>query len=369
MDIPSLAYREGRGNSCGMSQSDFAKSASSSRPAAIANWLWLVAVLVIIVVAVGGITRLTESGLSITEWRPVSGVLPPLNEAAWLAEFEKYKQIPEYKQINYGMSLDAFKMIFFWEWFHRILGRIIGGAMIIPFAYFAFKRAIPAGYSWRIFALTALVGFQGAVGWWMVASGLEYRVDVSHYRLATHLLTALFLLGGLVWTARDLQALAKNPQARPARLTGFGIIAFAVITLQLLLGAWVAGLSAGYVANTWPLMDDHFVPRGIDWAGGVWIAATNDPFLLHFLHRWWAWAASAVVILLALRLRARGSTALSHSLFTVIAVQMLLGIFTVVSGMSMWIAVAHQVVGAILVAVLAASLHREGSAQMVQAKP
>lgn len=344
-----------------MSQTEFVKTSSRHRPTAIANWLWFVAFLVVIVVAVGGITRLTESGLSITEWRPVSGILPPLNQADWMTEFEKYKQIPEYKEVNLGMSLDAFKMIFFWEWFHRILGRIIGGAMILPFAYFAWKRAIPTGYSWRIFALTALVGFQGAIGWWMVTSGLEYRTDVSHYRLAAHLLTALFLLAGLVWTARDLQALAKNSAARPARLSGFGVVVSIIVAVQLLLGAWVAGLNAGYVANTWPLMNDHFVPEGIDWTGGTWIAVTNDPFLLHFLHRWWAWVAAAVVVMLALRLRRLGNTALSHALLTLIVVQVVLGIITVVSGMSLWIAVLHQVVGGILVAVLSAGLNREGS--------
>lgn len=351
-----------------MSQIDPAKRSSQPRPAALANWLWVVALLVVIVVGVGGITRLTESGLSITEWRPVSGVMPPMNEADWVAEFEKYKQIPEYKEINHGMSLGAFKAIFFWEWFHRILGRMIGMAMIMPFAYFAFRRAIPRGYSWRLLALTSLVGFQGAIGWWMVASGLEYRTDVSHYRLAAHLLTALFLLAGLVWTARDLSALAKNPQTKPARLTRCGWLIFAIVSLQLLLGAWVAGLNAGYVANTWPLMNDRIVPAGIDWTGGPWLALTNDPFLLHFLHRWWAWVAAAALVALALSLRKRARTALSHGLMTIVGLQMLLGIITVVSGMAMWIAVAHQVVGAILVATLAAALHRDGSAAELAAR-
>lgn len=344
-----------------MSQNELAKPSLPLRPAALANWLWAVAFLVIIVIAVGGITRLTESGLSITEWRPVSGVLPPLNAADWAVEFEKYKQIPEYKEINHGMSLAAFKMIFFWEWIHRILGRVIGMAMILPLAYFAWRRAIPAGYSIRLLALTALVGLQGAIGWWMVTSGLEYRTDVSHYRLATHLLTALLLLAGLVWTARDLSVLAVNPAAKPARITGRGWWIFAIVTLQLLLGAWVAGLNAGYVASSWPMMNDHLVPEGIDWSDGIWTAMTNDPFLLHFLHRWWAWVAAAAVALLALSLGKRGDKGLSHALLTVISVQLLLGIVTVVSGMSMWIAVLHQFVGAILVAVLSVGLHRDGS--------
>ena len=335
-------------------------AARQPRPAALARWLWAVALLVVIVVGVGGITRLTESGLSITEWRPVSGVLPPLNEADWIAEFEKYKQIPEYKEINLGMTLAGFKAIFFWEWLHRILGRVVGMAMIVPLAWYAWRRAIPAGYGGRLLALTSLVGLQGALGWWMVASGLEYRTDVSHFRLAAHLLTALFLLAGLVWTARDLDALARDPAARPARLTGGGIAVIAILFVQLLLGAWVAGLNAGFVASSWPLMNDHFVPEGIDWAGGAWLALTNDPFLIHFLHRWWSWIAALALLLLARSLSRFGAKREAGLLVAVVAVQMLLGIWTVVSGVSMWVAVAHQVVGAILVAIAAAALHRLG---------
>lgn len=337
-----------------------APAARQPRPAALARWLWAVALLVIIVVGVGGITRLTESGLSITEWRPVSGVLPPLSEAGWIAEFEKYKQIPEYKEINLGMTLAGFKAIFFWEWLHRILGRLVGMALVVPLAWYAWRRAIPAGYGPRLIALAALVGLQGAIGWWMVASGLEYRVDVSHFRLATHLLTALFLLGGLVWTARDLGSLARDPAARPARLTGPAIGIIAILFVQLLLGAWVAGLNAGYVASTWPLMNDHFVPEGIDWAGGAWLALTNDPFLIHFLHRWWSWVAAIALLLLARTLSRQGARIEARLLALVIAAQMLLGIWTIVSGVSMWVAVWHQVTGAILVAIAAAALHRLG---------
>ncbi len=332
------------------------------RPAALARWLWAVALLVILVVAVGGITRLTESGLSITEWKPVSGVLPPLSEAGWQEEFHKYQQIPEYKEINVGMSLSAFKAIFFWEWLHRILGRLVGGAMLIPLAWFAFRRAIPSGYGWRLFALTSLVGLQGAIGWWMVASGLEYRTDVSHFRLATHLLTALFLLAGLVWTARDLSALARDSQAKPARLTGAAISVIAILFVQLLLGAWVAGLNAGQVANTWPAMNDHFVPEGIDWSDGAWMALTNDPFLLHFLHRWWSWVAALALLWLARAMARCGATRVATMLVAVVVVQMTLGILTVLSGVSLWIAVLHQVTGAILVATAATALHRLGRA-------
>lgn len=335
-------------------------AAATPRPGALARWLWLVALLVVIVVGVGGITRLTESGLSITEWRPVSGVLPPLNEADWVREFEKYKQIPEYKEINLGMTLAGFKAIFFWEWLHRILGRVVGMALVVPLVWYAWRRAIPAGYGPRLLALTALVGLQGAIGWWMVASGLEYRTDVSHYRLAAHLLTALFLLAGLVWTARDLRALARDRAAQPARLTGVAVGIIAILFVQLLLGAWVAGLNAGYVSNSWPLMNDHFVPAGIDWSGGAWLALTNDPFLIHFLHRWWSWVAAGALLLLARTLARRGARNEAMALVIVVAAQMLLGIWTVLSGVSMWVAVAHQVVGAILVAATAAALHRLG---------
>ncbi|KQZ63708.1 heme A synthase [Sphingopyxis sp. Root1497] len=343
-----------------MANNPVSTAAPGPRPAALARWLWSVALLVILVVAVGGITRLTESGLSITEWKPVSGVLPPLNEAGWQEEFHKYQQIPEYKEINVGMSLAAFKAIFFWEWLHRVLGRLVGGAMLVPLIWFAARRAIPAGYGWRLFALTSLVGLQGAIGWWMVASGLEYRTDVSHFRLATHLLTALFLLAGLVWTARDLTALARDPSARPARLTGAAIAVIAILFVQLLLGAWVAGLNAGQVANTWPAMNDHFVPEGIDWSDGAWMALTNDPFLLHFLHRWWSWVAALALLWLARTLARRGATGVATMLVAVVAAQMMLGILTVLTGVSLWIAVLHQVTGAILVATAAAGLHRLG---------
>lgn len=343
-----------------MTQASVTVRPSIPRPAALARWLWAVALLVIMVVAVGGITRLTESGLSITEWKPVSGVLPPLTEAGWQAEFEKYKQIPEYKEINAGMSLAAFKGIFFWEWLHRILGRLVGMALLVPLAFFAWRRAIPAGFGARLLGLAALVGLQGAIGWWMVASGLVDRTDVSHFRLALHLLTALFLLAALVWTARDFALMARDPVAFRPRLTGIAWAVIAILFVQLLLGAWVAGINAGYVASSWPSMNDHFVPEGIDWSRGAWFAFTNDPFLLHFLHRWWSWAAAIALLLLARTLGRRGARTEAMLLILVVAAQMTLGILTVVTGVSMWIAVLHQVTGAILVATTAASLHRLG---------
>ncbi len=338
---------------------------TSNYSARLANWLLAVAALVLGIVIVGGITRLTESGLSITEWQPIEGTLPPMGDAAWAAAFEKYKQIPEYREINgpAGMTLVQFKTIFFWEWVHRLLGRVIGLALLLPFLWFALKRQIPKGYTGRLFALVALVGLQGAIGWWMVASGLSDRTDVSHFRLAAHLLTALFLLGGLVWTALDLKSLALKPDARPAKLTGLGALVASVLLVQLLFGAYTAGLNAGQISNTWPLMNDRFVPDGVDWAKGAASAVLNDPYLIHFIHRWWAWVAVAALIILARRVKAtkaadaRKASVTIHCAF---GIQILLGIATILTGVNITLAVAHQAVGALLVAATAWGLHVVG---------
>jgi cytochrome c oxidase assembly protein subunit 15 len=325
---------------------------AQGRPEALVRWLMFVALLVFTIVVVGGITRLTESGLSITEWRPVTGTLPPLTDAAWASEFGKYKAIPEYTEINgpAGMTLAQFKFIYFWEWMHRLIGRVIGLALALPLAWFWFKQAIPTGYKPRLLALLSLVGLQGAVGWWMVSSGLADRTDVSHFRLAAHLLTALFILGGIVWTVLDLKALARNPAAKPAKLTRFAGVVLGILFVQLLFGAWVAGLNAGYVSNSWPLMNDHLVPDGIDMSRGLLSALANDPFLTHFVHRWWAWVAVIALIMLARRTRKAGVRSASIAIHSAFGVQILLGIFTVMTGMNILLAVSHQAVGALLVA-------------------
>ncbi|MGD9811856.1 MAG: COX15/CtaA family protein [Sphingobium sp.] len=332
----------------------------TARPQAIALWLLGVAALVVIMVVVGGITRLTESGLSITEWKPVTGALPPLSQADWFDAFHKYQQIPEYREINRGMSLSDFKFIFFWEWSHRLLGRLIGLAFALPLAWFAIRRQIPRGYGLRLLALLALGGLQGAIGWWMVASGLVDRTDVSHYRLATHLLTALFIAAGLVWTALDLLALSRDPTARPARLTCFAVASAAVLFIQLMWGAYVAGLNAGYVASDWPLMQGHLVPEGIEWHGSLWATISSDPYLIHFFHRWWAWVTAAMLILLARKSKAAGSRRASIALNAAVGTQILLGISTVMSGIMLPVAVAHQGVGALVVLATTWAAHSIG---------
>src|SRR4051812_4496999 len=191
---------------------------AAARPLAISNWLLLVALMVLAMVVVGGITRLTESGLSIVRWEPLSGAIPPLGDSAWAAEFAAYKSSPQYQLVNNGMSLADFKSIYFWEYVHRLLGRVIGLAFALPLAWFAWKRAIPSGYGWKLAGILGLGALQGAIGWWMVASGLVDRPDVSHIRLAVHLLMALTIFAVMLWVALDLLALARGGEARPARM-------------------------------------------------------------------------------------------------------------------------------------------------------
>lgn len=327
------------------------------QPVAISNWLYFVASLVFIMVVIGGITRLTESGLSITEWKLITGTLLPLGETAWLLEFEKYKQIPEYIQINgpAGMTLAEFKYIYFWEWIHRLWGRLIGLAFALPLAWFAFKRAIPSGYALRLTLLLVLGGMQGVIGWWMVTSGLTERTDVSHFRLATHLLTALFIIGLLVWTALDLRQLASG-QSRKSKLTAFGLIVLIILFVQLLFGAYTAGLNAGYVSNTWPLMYGSLIPTEIDWSVGLWTKLNNDHYVIHFIHRWWAWVAVSFLIILAWRIRGRSKKA-SIAIHSAYSAQMLLGIATVLTSVNINFAVLHQAVGALVVIATAWGVH------------
>jgi cytochrome c oxidase assembly protein subunit 15 len=334
------------------------------RPREIANWLLTVAALVFLMVVVGGITRLTESGLSITEWKPVSGTLPPLSHAAWQAAFDAYKHIPQYAAMNAGMTLSGFKTIFFWEYSHRLLGRLLGFAFAVPLIWFAVKRTIPKGYGWRLIALLMLGGFQGAIGWWMVASGLTERTEVSHFRLATHLIAALTIMGGLIWTALDLRALARDPGARPARLTGLAVLALAVVTIQIMFGAFTSGLRAGTVANTWPLMNDHFFPEGVQWLRPVWETFAYDPYLIHFTHRWWAWVVVAVLVMLARNVKRAGVRRASIAIHASFGTQILLGIATVMSGIALPLAALHQAVGALVVAATIWGAHAIGAARV-----
>jgi heme a synthase len=367
-----VAQRSGHPYVAAMTSIAVAAPQTRYRPRAVATWLLFVAALVFAMVVVGGITRLTESGLSITEWKPVTGALFPMSEAAWVAEFEKYKRVPQYEAIHASLTLAQFKFIYFWEWVHRLLGRVIGLAFALPLAWFWLRRAIPAGYTPRLVALLALGGLQGAVGWWMVQSGLWQGVAVSHYRLATHLLLALFILAGLVWTALDLLQQGTVPGRGlspinagdrvpgPARLTPFAWAVAIIVFIQLLFGAWVAGMDAGKVTQDWPMMGARFVPDGIDWSRGFFAAVSSDALLVHFIHRWWALAALVALVMLAGRVKAAGVRPASIAIHATLGVQILLGIATVMTGVNIVLAASHQAVGALLVASVAWGAHALG---------
>ncbi len=264
---------------------------------AVRTWLLAVAALVFAMVLVGGATRLTESGLSIVEWQPVSGALPPLSAAEWQAQFDKYKTIPQYQALNPGMSLDAFKTIFWWEWTHRLLGRLIGAAFLLPFLWFLLKGRIEPRLRPGLWMLFGLGAFQGAVGWWMVASGLADRVEVSQYRLAFHLTLACLIYVALLWTAQGLAP--RSGTAVPARLRSSAKLLVALVLLQIYLGALVAGLRAGLLYNTWPLIDGGLVPAPsqLMFNAPWWRNFFENPLTVQFDHRMVAYALLAAVML------------------------------------------------------------------------
>jgi cytochrome c oxidase assembly protein subunit 15 len=332
----------------------------SIRPRAIATWLMSVAGLVFVMIVVGGITRLTESGLSITRWEPVTGAIPPLNEGDWEAAFDLYRDSPQYQQVNRGMSLDDFKFIYFWEYIHRLLGRVIGLAFALPLLWFAVKRAIPRGYGWKLGLLFVLGGLQGAIGWWMVASGLVDQPEVSHVRLAVHLLMALTIFGALIWVALDLRTLARSPVARPARIGLAGIWALSLLAVQMLFGAYVAGLEAGYAFNTWPLMGDELFPAATPWMEPYLRNYVDNPIVVQFVHRWMAFVAAAAIGVVAWQAWSRGHRNAAAMLAAAVTIQIALGIATIVTGVELWIGVAHQGMAALLLGALLLAGHRLG---------
>lgn len=335
-----------------------AQSQSSRR--AVATWLLLVAGLVFLMVIVGGATRLTESGLSIVEWKPVTGAIPPLTDEDWHEAFEAYKQIPEYQLEHAWMSLEDFKGIFWWEWGHRLLGRVIGIAYAIPFFWFLLRRRIPEGYKKPLWGLLLLGGLQGAIGWWMVSSGLSERTDVSHYRLATHLGVALAILAGLVWTALNLLA-DRTRQPAPARVNRWAAPFFVLLAAQILMGAFVAGLNAGFAYNTWPLMGDSFVPANMWEAGLGWLNLAENGIVVQFIHRMIAYALALVGALWMVdgfRSGIEGVKNRAMLLGIALAFQITLGILTIIHAVPIVLGVAHQGGAAVLLAAALYYAHR-----------
>ena len=315
---------------------------------AIRWWLVSIAALIAIMVLVGGATRLTESGLSIVEWKPVTGALPPLNQQQWTRAFEAYKTIPQYRELNVGMNLAEFKTIFWWEWSHRLLGRVIGVAYLLPFLWFLWRGAVGADLRRRLWLIFGLGALQGAVGWWMVASGLSQRVEVSQYRLATHLVLALLIFAAIVWTLR--RSTERPPLAASARLKITSVALVALTFVQLYLGALVAGLRAGKIYNTWPDIDGAFIPSSarLFFEAPWWRNLFDNTLTVQFEHRMTAYALLALAILHAFdAIRSRAGTAAVSGawwLALAITVQATLGILTLLNQVPMDLALAHQAV-------------------------
>ena len=316
---------------------------------AVAIWLFACAALVFAMVVVGGVTRLTGSGLSITEWKPIMGALPPMNAADWNAAFEKYRAIPQYAQVNAGMSLAEFQGIFWWEWAHRLLGRLIGAAFALPFAAFLILRRMPRRLVVRCALLLALGGLQGLIGWWMVSSGLSERVDVAPERLTVHLGLALAIFMGLIWTG--LEAWNGESHSRlPVGWSRGATVLLGAVFVQCLLGGLVAGAKAGFVYTDWPLMNGAFLPP-VDWGRGG-LAFLHDQALVQFNHRIWAYGlliGGTVYAVQAWRWRlAEGLGAAAFAVAGALWLQALLGIATLMNATPLWLGALHQA-GAALV--------------------
>lgn len=329
--------------------------------ALVRYWLYFICLAVFAMVIVGGATRLTDSGLSITEWKPILGIFPPLSEQGWLSEFEKYKLIPEYTQINKGMSLDEFKFIYWWEWGHRFLGRIIGLIFFIPLVYFWASKKLEQKLKPRLLLLLFLGGLQGFIGWWMVSSGLVDRVDVSQYRLAVHLTLACIIFAYALWIARGLSR--HTTQLEPSlTLKLFAPIITVLILVQIFLGGLVAGLHAGLAYNTWPLIDGAIIPTGLDVLEPLWRNYFENPKAVQFIHRMSAYFLLVIVLVHWLLVRKSNSEAPHKARAAILMVlcvaQAAIGIVTLVLQVPMFWALVHQ--GAAIILLGAAVAHWRG---------
>jgi cytochrome c oxidase assembly protein subunit 15 len=336
-----------------------------SAPAAVRVWLYAVAALVFLMVAVGGATRLTGSGLSITEWQPIIGIIPPLTDVDWQQAFDKYRQIPEYRLVNKGMSLSAFKAIYWWEWAHRFLGRLIGLAFAVPLAWFWMRGEFPRGLGAPLLGLLGLGALQGFIGWYMVQSGLVDRVDVSQYRLALHLSLAVAIFGILLMLGLRLDAGEGTAESQPPILhaqRSLGIALLALVFLQIVLGAFVAGLKAGLTYNTWPLMDGSLMPPGT-FALEPWhLNLFENVATVQFNHRMLAYVLALAALWHALALnraaveaRARTSAWL---LLAAILAQAALGVWTLLSVVALPLGIAHQAGAVAVLGVAVWHVHR-----------
>ncbi|MDE1174404.1 MAG: COX15/CtaA family protein [Parvibaculaceae bacterium] len=324
---------------------------------AVALWLFGVAALVMAMVLVGGLTRLTGSGLSITEWKPVTGALPPLSDMAWQAEFQKYQQIPQYRLVNEGMSLSEFKAIYFWEWGHRLLGRLIGVVFAVPFVWFLLTKRIERAMVPRLVLMFVLGGMQGLLGWYMVKSGLIERVSVSQYRLVAHLGLAVLIYAYICWIGFSLW---RGPAARMSTPVPAGVRAAAyalavLVYLQILLGGFVAGTDAGFIYNSWPLIKGAFIPEGLFFITPAWRNLFENVLTVQFDHRMMAYAITLCVAAFWVWLRRLPHSGLRRSgslLILAVLAQVGLGIWTLLEVVPIPLGAAHQI-GAMVVFSLA----------------
>jgi len=345
---------------------------------AVANWLFTGAALVAIIVIIGGITRLTNSGLSIVEWKPISGVIPPLNEVQWMAEFENYQSYPEYQQKHMHFTLSDFKKIYFWEYLHRLFARTIGLVFLIPFFYFLFTRQLNnPKLRLHLLIIFLLGGFQGFLGWYMVSSGLVDAPRVSHFRLASHLLSALLLFGYILWIGlhvryKDLPIVREN-RKQIYRPLGLFLI---ILVLQITYGAFLAGLDAGFFYPTWPKMGSSWGPENLDviFAEEGWMSIVQNPFLVQFIHRW-----IPVIMLIIIGLtwyRSEKTTEVDgrqrnwiRILTAIFGLQFLLGILTIINGVPVYLGVIHQFGAVILLGITLICLFLFGSRNLFRTEP
>ena len=322
----------------------------------VAIWLGIMAVLVAMMVVIGGVTRLTGSGLSMVEWRPIMGLLPPLSEPEWSRVFGLYQSSPEFREINIDMDLSGFKTIFFWEYVHRVWGRLLGLAFGLPLLFFWVRGMIPAGLKPVLLALLFLGGMQGVIGWWMVTSGLVDNPAVSQYRLATHLSVALFIYGLLVWTSLTASAgKALHPR-------GHGLATLILVAITILAGAFVAGMDAGLLYNEYPLMGETLVP--VEYGEKGLADAFENPASAQFHHRWIAVLAVLAVCGLWMRARKSAQAAMrGHLMAGLVACQFALGITTLLLGVPVWAGALHQLGAVLLLGAVLATLHALGQAR------
>lgn len=316
---------------------------------AVMRWLMLCLVLIALMVALGGVTRLTESGLSIVEWKLVSGTLPPLNQADWEAEFAEYQQSPQFQQVNHYFTLADFKRIFWLEYLHRLLGRIIGMAVALPLVYFAVRRALPGPLLRRMVGVALLVGAQGTVGWIMVASGLQHQPRVEPIKLALHLILAFSVFCLILWTRWQANGSPRLPA--PRGFAAFTRLSLVLTTLQIALGALVAGLRAGKSYNTYPLMDGQLIPDNLYLLNPWWMNHLESVLTVQFQHR----MGAILVVILAFTLAMWGwrearLRPLLHAILGIVTLQFILGIATLLSSVNLWLASAHQLVALALMA-------------------